>query len=180
MLLHVPLWYREQPPTLDPILLRRRTLLLRAQALFHNVYLPSTFLPFKCLLRMLIFNSWPLFLWWMHLIDAMNTSLDQKTVFFEPRPDTIFPLSTTPLYSCLLALHLNFFCGSTPFSVLQENGTLGFTCWYTHAFLVGLNTSASICVFLCLWGNATLQILSGKQSSTKETLFWTGWEFTPF
>lgn len=46
----------------------------------------------------------------MHLMDPMNTSLDQKTVFFEPRPDTIFPLSNTPLYNCLLVFHLHFFC----------------------------------------------------------------------
>lgn len=51
-----------------------------------------------------------IFSWWVHLIDAMNTSLDQKTVFFEPRPDTVFPLSNTPLYNCLLVFRLHFFC----------------------------------------------------------------------
>lgn len=68
---HCPLGYREQvPPCFHSF--RRNVLILRAWALFHNVYLPSAFLPFKRLLQTLIFNSWPLFF----VVNAFNGSYE--------------------------------------------------------------------------------------------------------
>lgn len=56
------------------ILLKEVLLIPRVYILFYNIYLPSTFLPLKCLLQML--NRW------VHLIDAMNTPFTKNCLLF--------------------------------------------------------------------------------------------------
>lgn len=69
---------------------------------------------------------------------------------------------------CLFSVYISSVFGSSPFRIVRENGSLVFTCWYAHACLAGLSSSACIHVFLHLQGKAAVWILLGKKRSAKE------------
>lgn len=165
---HCPLGYREQVPPRS-YSFRRSVLILRAWDLFHNVYLPSTFLPFKRLLQTLLFSSWALFF----VVNTFNRCYEHltKRLFSLSQGLTQYFLSQTLLCVtvCLFSIYISSVFGSSPSRIVREMDLLYSHVDYAHACLAGLSTSACICVFLHLRDKAVVCILLGKKRCAIET-----------